>query len=426
MGLTDLFYRFGVALIIGFLIGLQREYAYEREENRPDIDQSLFAGARTFALLGIYGATAAFAGEIAAAPWATIVLIVLAGLLIVAAYVIDAWKGQIGITTEMAGLMTVLIGALCYWGHVSLAAALGVATMALLTLKLQIQALARGLSREDIFATLKFAIITAIILPILPQEGYGPEPFAILVPYNIWLMVVFISGIGFCGYLLMKFVGPRLGVGLTGLLGGLVSSTAVTLSFSQRSRDNLPLSRTFALGVLAAWAVMFLRVMLIVAVLSMPLFHALWRPLAAMLAACALAGGYLYLRERKAPPARAEGFKNPFELLPAITFGLLYALILLASHAAQRSFGAAGVYLSSIAAGLIDVDAITISMSKLSGGLPGMEMAVASRAVLFAAASNTLVKGSLVLFTASPAMGKLILPGLLATLAAAAMGALLI
>ncbi|HXK48534.1 MAG TPA: MgtC/SapB family protein [Deltaproteobacteria bacterium] len=426
MGLTDIFYRFGVSLIIGFLIGIQREYANVREENRTDLDHTLFAGARTFSLLGLYGCAAAYMGEAAGAFWVTVALILPAGMLIVAAYAIDAWRGQIGMTTEVAGLMTILIGVMCYGDHLALAAALGVVTMTLLTLKLQIHTFARELSREDIYATIKFATITALILPVLPHTGYGPSPFDVLVPYNVWLMVVFISGISFFGYVVMKFVGPERGVGLTGILGGLVSSTAVTLSLSQRSRDAQDLSRAFALGIMAAWAIMYLRVMVIVAVLNLQVFQVAWKALLAAFFVAGLYCIYLYMRHQRRQQEGSREFKNPFELGPAITFGLLYAVILLVAHAAQLYFGNAGVYVSSVATGLVDVDAITISVSKLSG--PGSDLipAVAARAVVFAAASNTFVKGCIVFFTASPQTRKLVLPGMVFILGTAIATVLLI
>ena len=214
MDLTHIFYRFGVALIIGFLIGLQREYASEQEDNLKDPEQFLFAGARTFALMALFGCTSAFIGEMAGSYWAAIVPMAVPGVLITVAYVMNASRGKLGMTTEMAALMTILIGAMCYWNHIVLATALGVVTMTLLSVKVQTHKLAHMISREDLYATIKFAIITAIILPILPQTGYGPAPFNVLIPFNIWLMVVFVSGISFSGYILMKFIGPGRGVGL--------------------------------------------------------------------------------------------------------------------------------------------------------------------------------------------------------------------
>jgi uncharacterized membrane protein (DUF4010 family) len=413
MDLMYAFYKFGVALVIGLLIGLQREYAYEKEDNRQDLEDSLFAGARTFALMALFGCTAAFVGEITGSYWAAIILMLMMGVMIMVAYSIDARRGQLGMTTEVAALMTIMIGAVCYWDYLVIATALGVITMTLLTLKVQTQWLARNLSREDLYATLKFSIITVIVLPILPQTGYGPSPFNVLDPYHIWLMVVFISGMSFFGYLLIKIVGPSQGIGLTGLLGGIVSSTALTLSFAQRSHDAQHLSRAFALGIMAAWGVMFLRIMIIVGVLNISLLSLVWIPMVVALSVSLFFCVYLAVSQKIERPAEANDFKNPFKLAPAITFGLLYALILLAANAARIYFGDTGVYLSSITSGLVDVDAITVSMSQLSSSPHGVELTTASRAIAFAAASNTFTKGCIVLFTASGSLRRIVLPGML-------------
>ena len=426
MDLTHIFYRFGVALIIGFLIGLQREYASEQENNLKDEEQFLFAGARTFALMALFGCTSAFIGEMAGSYWVAIVPMAVPGVLITVAYVMNAIRGKLGMTTEMAALMTILIGAMCYWNHIVLATALGVVTMTLLSVKVQTHKLAHMISREDLYATIKFAIITAVILPILPQTGYGPAPFNVLIPFNIWLMVVFVSGISFFGYILMKFIGPGRGVGLTGLLGGFVSSTAVTLSFSQRSHNSQQLSRAFALGIMAAWAVMFLRIIVIAAVLNRNLLTYLWIPMTVALLVSVCYCTYLFVYRKDQASSGLEDFKNPFDLIPAITFGLLYAVILLLAHWAQIYFGDAGAYVSGVVSGLVDVDAITVSMSQLSSQGGGLEPATASRAIVFAAASNTLVKGCIVLFTATASLRKIIFPGMVLILATAVGVAMLI
>jgi uncharacterized membrane protein (DUF4010 family) len=419
------FYKFGVALVIGLLIGLQREYAYEKEDNRQDVEESLFAGARTFALMALFGCTAAFIGEISGSFWAAIILMLMMGAMIMLAYVIDAGRGQPGMTTEVAALMTIMIGAVCYWDHLVIATALGVVTMTLLTLKVQTQWLARNLSREDLYATLKFAIITVIVLPVLPQNGYGPTPFNILVPYNIWLMVVLITGMSFFGYLLMKFVGPSKGVGLTGILGGIISSTALTVTFAQRSRDSQALAGAFALGILAAWGIMFLRVMVIVGILNLSLLSLVWLPMTVALLVSLAICIYLAVSRKMEQRTEQDEFKTPFKLPPAFTFAILYALILLAVNAARIYFGDTGVYFSSIISGLVDVDAITVSMSQLSAR-NSLGPEVASRAIVLAAAANTFMKGCIVLFIASAPLRKIVLPGMLLIMATSVGVALLI
>jgi len=332
---TDLFYRFGAALAIGFLIGLQREYAH----GGPD--REIFAGERTLALMGLIGCAAAMAADVLASPWAFVVILALMGGLIAISYFVTAWRGDLGLTTETAALLTIIAGALCYWGYLALAVALAVVTTVLLSLKMETDTLARRITKEDIYATLKFAVITAIVLPVLPNQSFGAPPLDVLNPYKIWLMVVFISGISFLGYVLVKVVGSRQGIGLTGLLGGLVSSTAVTLSFSQRSQDELELAKPFALAIMIAWTVMFSRVLVEVAALNAALLSTLWLPVAASAAVGLAYCVYLYLSQRTAGEGEVD-FSNPFELGPAIKFGLIYGLILLISKAAQMYLGNTG------------------------------------------------------------------------------------
>lgn len=408
MAQHTLFYRFGVALFIGFLVGLQREYSYD-EEDKPD--QKAFAGVRTFTLMGLLGCTAAYLADLFGSVWVFVGIITALGVMIAVAYNVSAKQGSLGLTTEVAALLIVLTGALAFWDEMALAVALGVITTALLSLKLELHRFAERISREDVLATLKFAIITAIVLPVLPNQSFWPPPFDVLNPYKIWSMVVLISGISFLGYVLVKVVGSSRGVGLTGLLGGLVSSTAVTLSFAQRSQKNAQLAKPFALAITIAWAVMFARVLVVVGALSRPLLRVVWLPISAAGAAALMYAAYLYLAPRLDDNEEVS-VTNPFELGPAITFGLLYGVILLISRAAQLYFGNTGVYISSILSGLADVDAITLSMTELSGS-GTLSLATAARAITFATMSNTVVKGGIVLSSGSTNLRRAFLPGFL-------------
>jgi len=408
---TALFYRFGAALAIGFLVGLQREYAH----GGPGRD--IFAGERTLALMGLVGCIAAMAADVLASPWPFVGILILMGALIAVAYFVSAWRGQVGLTTEVAALVTILAGALCYWDYLALAAAIAVVTTVLLSLKLEMDTFVQRITREDVYATLKFAVITAIILPVLPNQTFGPPPLDVLNPYKIWLMVVFISGISFLGYVLVKVVGSRQGIGLTGLLGGLVSSTAVTLSFAQRSQSESELSKPFALAITVAWTVMFSRVLVEVAALNVALLRVLWLPVAASAAVGLAYCIYLHFAQRTDEEGEVD-FSNPFELGPAIKFGLIYAVILLISKAAQTYLGNTGLYLSSIVAGLTDVDAITLSVAELSRTAGGLDLGTAARAIVLAAMSNTAVKGGIVLTSGSPALRKALWPGFVLMLVA--------
>jgi uncharacterized membrane protein (DUF4010 family) len=407
-----LFYRFGAALAIGVLVGLQREYAYGGPE------EELFAGVRTFTLISLLGCTAALMADELASPWGMVSVLASVGILIAAAYFVGALRHEgLGLTTEIATLLTFSAGALCYWDHLPLAAAVGVATTVLLSLKPEMHAFAQRITREDVYATLKFAVITVIVLPVLPDQGYGPPPLNVVNPHEIWLMVVLISGISFLGYVLIKAVGPRQGISLTGLLGGIVSSTPVTWSFSQRSQEEEELARPFALAITVAWAITYLRVLVEVATLNARLLSMLWPPMAAASAVGLGYGGYLYLSQRPREQ-REVPFTNPFELGTALQFGLLYAVVLVISKAADVYAGDTGVYLSSFISGLPDVDAVTLSMAQLTQGEGGLSVRTGARAVVIGAMANTLAKAGIVVVTGSRELRRAILPGVVLMLVA--------
>jgi len=415
---TDLFLRFGVALAIGFLIGLQREYAL----GGPD--REIIAGERTFALFGLAGALAAMAADELDSALAFIGIIFLLGAFATVAYLTDARKGQVGLTTEVAIVITISIGALAYWGYLTLALAIGIATTVLLSLKLETDRFARSLTREDIYAALQLAVISVIILPILPNQSFLAPPFDVLNPFKIWLMVVFISGISFLGYVAIKVIGPEQGIGITGFLGGLVSSTAVTLSFSERSKREPHLSKPFALAITVAWTVMFARVLVEVGVVYQPLLKLVWIPISASGLVGLFYCLYLYFSQRTAEKGDVE-FSNPFDLGSAIKFGLLYGLVLLISRTAQMYLGDTGLYISSIISGVADVDAITLSMAELTKtGV--VEMPKAALAIILAAMSNTAVKGGIALTLGGKALRKPLLFAILLMLSVGISTALLI
>jgi uncharacterized membrane protein (DUF4010 family) len=386
------------------MIGLQREWA-KGSKRKP-----IVAGERTFALLGLAGCFAAMMADELESPAVFLGIVGILGVLATVSYFVGAWKGNIGLTTEVAILISILIGALCYWGYLTLAVAIGIATTTLLSLKLETDRFVRALTKEDISSALELAVISAIVLPVLPNKILFIEPFDVLVPFKIWLMVVFITGISFLGYIAIKFVGAERGIGITGFLGGLVSSTAVTLSFSERSKRETNLAKPLALAITIAWTVMFARVLVEVGVLNFDLFRIVWIPIVAAgmvgLAYC----GFLFLSQRTTQSEDID-LANPFGLSVAIKFGLLYAVILLISRFAQLNLGDTGLYISSFISGIADVDAITLSVAELtkSGGL---ELNTGSRAIVIAAMSNTIVKGCIAIIGGSTTLRKALLPGI--------------
>ena len=406
---SSLFLRFGVALAIGLLVGLQREYSYSNP------DEQLFGGIRTFSLMGLIGGVAAMASDQLDSPWPFATIVLVLGAFLTVTYYVDTQRGEIGLTTEVSAVATVLAGALAYWNQIALAVAVGVATTTLLSIKLEMQQFVRNITRDDVFATLKFAIITAIILPVLPNQTFGPPPYDVFNPYKIWLLVVLISGISFVGYILIKVVGAQRGIGLMGLLGGLASSTAVTLSFTQRSQTDQGLAKPFALAITIAWTVMFARVLIAVAAVNPELISLLYLPIGTSVVAGLAYCGYLFFSQHT---GRQEGkeevsFSNPFELGPAIKFGILFTFILLISKAAQVLFGNTGIYVSSLVSGLADADAIALSVAELSlkTGPDSLPLDIAAQAVVLAAVANTFAKGVIVLTGGSTALRRAILPG---------------
>jgi len=411
MDTTQAIARFGLAFIIGILVGLQREVAHGRET------RELFAGARTFALLALVGCSVALLADLASSAWIFVAGFVVVGGLIAASYAITASRGEIGLTSEIAAVGVFLIGAICYWGRLEVAAALGVGTAVLLSLKVGVRRLVGQITQQDVIATLKFAVITAIVLPLLPDRTFGPPPLDVLNPQNVWLMVVFISAIGFVGYVLIKVIGARRGIGLTGLLGGLVSSTAVTLTFTQRSREHRELAGAFALAITVAWTMMFARVLVEAAVLNAGLLRALWLP---MLGAGGLGLAYcvvLLVRSRDKEGSGDVELKAPFELGPALKFAAAYAAILVVSRGAQMLLGDAGVYISATVSGIADVDAITLSLARMAGA-GTIETQTASNAIVLAAMVNTAVKGGIVLALGATSLRKAIAPAIGLILAA--------
>jgi len=404
MNETSLFLRFGVATVIGVLVGLQREYAYD---NR---DHEIPAGVRTYALMGLLGCSASMLSETFNSPLPIAAVLLIMGAFSVVIYARDCSAGKVGLTTRVSALLMIVIGALCYQDNLALPVALGVVTTVLLSIKLETHELVTHVTREDIVATLKFAIITAIVLPLLPNQVYGPAMFNIFNPFKIWLFVVFISTVSLVGYLLVKVTGPQKGIGLTGIFGGIASSTAVTFSFTDRSIENPELSKSFALAILLAWSIMFIRLIGVVAPFNVAMVPHIALPLSISAAVGLIYCFYLY-RRQKTDHSEGLSFNNPFKLGPAIKFGLIFVLILFVAKAAQYYFGSTGVYISSIFSGLADVDAIAFSMAKLASGSDGISVVVASKAVVIAALANTCLKGGIIFFWGAPALKRDVFPG---------------
>ena len=397
---THLALRFAVAIGLGVLLGLERERSKSEEGG---------AGVRTFALIALAGATAGYLdADLGLATVALVVFVALAALLI-SAYLVGALRGDTGFTTEVSALLAFLLGMLCARGHLQVAAWVAIAMALLLALKDWLHRLARRIESSDVEATLKFAIVTLIVLPLLPDVRYGPPPLDVINPYKIWLMVVLISGLNFAAYLLVKIVGAEHGIGLAGLLGGLVSSTAVTLGFSRRSREPGEDASALALGILLAWTVMFFRVVVMTTVISTRLGMRLAMAMGLLCAVSLGASFWLWRRRRAQQRGEVKAGSNPFELDQAIKFGLLFGVVVFIAKAASVYLGEAGLYIAAMIAGLTDVDAITLAMADLAHS-DESRLPVAARAIVLAALANTFVKSAFAAGLGSQELRRLTLP----------------
>jgi uncharacterized membrane protein (DUF4010 family) len=344
------------------------------------------------------------------------------------AYAADALRTRPGgLTSETAFVVSFLLGALALTedvlpersAKVLVVASVAVVTAFLLSSKPTLHPLARRASAGDVAATFKFLILAVVVVPLLPDQTVGP--FDVLNPRSLGTLVVLISGLSFAGYAAIRLMGPERGLGLTGLLGGLVSSTAVTLSMAARAKEKPALARSAALAATLASTIMFARVLVVVAVVNPGLERTLAWPMVAGALGGAASAAALWLRSRSQErSAGAVAFSNPFELGTALGFALLFAVVLVGSKAATEYLGDLGAYAAGLLAGTTDVDAITISMAKLAGGALSVKVAVTT--IVLATASNTIVKGVMAAVAGGWAFGRLVLAAQLASLAAAALG----
>ena len=405
--------RFAAALGLGMLLGLERERKHDAE--------LMFGGVRTFPLIALLGALGAFVEHDIDQGWLLIASFVAVSALLIVSYATTAARGELGITTEISALLAFTVGALCGWAKVDVASAVTVVCLLLLTFKEFLHGLARRVQLPDAVAMLQFAVISVIILPLLPNASFGPPPLDVINPYKIWLMVVLIAGLNFFGYMLVKILGGEHGLVLTGVLGGLVSSTAVTLSFSQRSRSEPALSGAFVLAIVIAWTIMFVRVVAIAGVINGPLALSLSVILGVMAAAGLVISIVLWRRAKERSTGVVEAKANPFELGEAIKFGLMFGAVTIAAKAAEVYLGEKGLYLAGALAGLTDVDAITLSMANLAAA-NSQSIRIAAYTIVIAVISNTLLKTGMAVFMGTPGLRRIIIPVTLILLAAAAVG----
>lgn len=397
--------QMSLALAVGLLIGVERGW-----QERGSKDGSHVAGLRTFGLIGLLGGIWGILSSQLGEMLLGFSFIAMTALLIAAYILTRSGSEDRGITSLVAALITFSLGVMAVKGFENIAVACAVVTASLLSLKNRLHHWVETLEQHEIHAALKLLLISVVLLPVLPDQGYGP--WQALNPYLLWWMVVLIASLSFAGYFSIKLAGARQGIMLTSMFGGLVSSTALTLYLSRLSRE-IKLQRVIAAGVIVAAATMFPRVMIEVAVINPDLLKILWLPMSGMMI---VSYGYAYLLWRKNGEVSKFEYepKNPFELGSAIRFGLLLAAIMLSAMAIRHWFGDTGLYALSGISGVIDVDAITLSIAKMTN--EALPLDVGGKAIIIAVIVNTAVKMGLVTALGVSLLKRYALPGYILTI----------
>jgi uncharacterized membrane protein (DUF4010 family) len=380
MDLLILFKQLGIALGLGLLVGLQREHVDSR-----------LAGIRTFPLVTILGVVCAMLAQ-AFSGW-----VIAAGLIAVTGLIVlgniakfRAGSTDPGLTTEIAMILMYSVGAYLVIGPEAVAIAIGAGAAVLLQYKGELHGIAQKLGDEDLRAIMQFVLISLIILPVLPNRTY--DPYAVLNPREIWLMVVLIVGLSLAGYIAYKFYGENAGLILGGILGGLISSTATTVSYARRAARDPHSSSLASIVIMIASTVVFVRVMIELVVVQVSFLYSAWSPLTLLLLLFITLSGILWFKGRH-EQSSMPALENPSELKAALVFGLFYAIVLLAVAVAKSHFGDRGLFVVALFSGLTDVDAITLSTAQLVR-TERLDPEQGWRIIVVALMSNVFFKGA--------------------------------
>jgi uncharacterized membrane protein (DUF4010 family) len=404
-----LFQKLGLALGLGLLVGLQRERS-----------SSVLAGFRTFPLVTMLGTVAGVLSNAWGWGFAAAGLLALAAITMVGNFIMQrSGSNDSGITTEVAILLMYALGAFIVVAPASVAVVVGAVVASLLYLKPQLHGLAQRIGDKDFRGIMQFVAIALVVLPILPDMALGP--YGVLNPHRIWWMVVLITGISLGGYLLYKCLPPRSGALAAGALGGLISSTATTVTFARRSRSAGNAADEAALVILLAGTVLFARVLVLVAITAPWHFQTIAPPVAMMLGVMLAISAALWWRARGGSATLPEQ-TNPTELKTALVFMLIFAAVLVAVAAARDHLGNRGLYAVAILSGTTDMDAITLSTTQLAGA-GTMPAQIAWRLILVASLANIVFKTGVVAMLGSRQL--LLRIGIAFAVAAAAAGTLL-
>ena len=390
-----------IALILGFMIGFQRTMTLIYRNDRSE--KNGFAGSRTFALISLLGYLSAWLFRELPELMIVIALSV-AGLVGFSYYVKTHLYRSMGMTTQIAAIITYILGLMVYLHLEEYAIFTGVLMVVLLEIKPRLQVIEKRITLSDLNASILLLAMTFLILPVLPDEMIGP--YSLFNPYKTWLMAVIIAAISFIGYIAIKILGNKRGVLLTGLFGGLISSTAVSISLSRMYNGQRTYLNNFAAGIAMACTLMYLRVLFEAFVINQKVALALFLPYAA----ASISGfAFVYILYRRSETAQltleeAQIAKNPLQLSEALKFGLLFGVIYGAISIVQGNYGNIGVYIISTLSGITDVDAITLSLSQLVTD-EKLSIQASAAGIVIASVTNSLVKLGIIYWIGGRSIG---------------------
>lgn len=399
----DFFIRLAVALGIGAVIGLERQFSAMNENSHG------FSGIRTFVILTLMGFMSGIFYQLFSGWIYAVIFLGIVGL-IASSYWYTARQGDRGLTTELTSIFAFLIGTLVLHGFVEISLTVTVILVVILSSKFKIKAIVGKITATELYDFILFVVLALLVLPFLPNQTFGPAPFDVINPREIGWVIILTSGLGLLGHILIKFLGANSGILLSGILGGLVSSTAVTWIFSKKSKENKSLSSPCATAILAASSIMFFRVLIWTFIFNQNLFLHLLPAISLILLTGMGVTIFIYKRKNTIQLKDTEiPLGKPLDLKSALVFGILYVVILLLVSYANQNLGTTGTLISSAIAGLSDVDAITISASKLAE--IKLDINTASLAILIAVMTNTLVKLGIATYGGSKELRNLLILG---------------
>ncbi len=390
-----------ISLLLGAIVGTQRGWVM-----RNSVEGSRVAGIRTFSLVGLLGGLVGIVGDLYSPLLIGFVLIALVMLACIAFVIQQKKSDDISITGVVSLIVTYVLGVLAVSGQAVLAAAAAVITAVVLDNKKELHQALQKLQEYELDAALRLLLISIVLLPLLPNQGFGP--WQALNPYEIWWMVVLIASISFVGYFAIKIGGAKRGILFTSVFAGLSSSTALTLQFSHLSRNQQGISPLLASGILLSCGTMFPRLIIVLSVINPHLVKLLWPIVTVMMVALYVPAWWIWRTSQIGHVEQPKEQSNPLALQSALFFGVILAVIMLLSHALSQWFGDTGTLILAALSGITDVDAISLALGRQSTGY--LDVNTAALGILIAASVNTIVKMGMVISIGDRTLWRLVSP----------------